>query len=96
MKLYLKSCERFHWPFDDASTNSFKKFTFYFCLKTGPENVTIVRTVKRDVIHIPTLLLSNTTIIFKISLQNLKNMAAVIWKLLDLNLFCLFCLSRFP
>ena len=19
MKLYLKSCERFHWPFDDAS-----------------------------------------------------------------------------
>ena len=36
---------------------------------------------------------TNTTIIFKISLQNLKNMAAVIWKLLDLNLFCL---SRFP
>ena len=34
-------------------TNSLKNFSFYFCLKTGPENVTIVRTVKCDVIHIP-------------------------------------------
>ena len=44
MKLYLKSCERFHWPFDDAilTLKFFKMLLFLIALRRNAKTWTFL------------------------------------------------------